>query len=506
MSVNSSYGLRSFVAHGEAGSASVEDAEAERQRLRVVCSDYRREDIFNMDETSFFYRQLPSRGLAFGPMQGVKQDKTRLTLALCCNAAGSEKLPPLYIGKSAKPKCFGGRSPKTRGFLYEHSKKAWMNNFIFEAWIKQIDEDFRLKDRHILLLVDNFSGHALNSYTPSNIRLEFFAPNLTSLCQPLDQGIIATVKMYYHKLKAIETASKVEADVADPFQIDQLNAMVLMDKVWSEITARTIVNCWSKAGFLLTAVTSAPQGPSHPRVDNKAWRVIFRLFDDSNFSIPEAEDGLRHTLGTRYNPSDWQSVMSWSCVEESEPAALAEARLRAEVEKRAREEELGSAGDDEPVALSQLEQTEIELSQALVSLGWNTATSRIAIQSLITEEEEPPATEEDLKEIDVQVFNEIAASGSVNGDEIVLSSTDDEDMPEEVAEFGGELAGPKLQEIRDAIRTLVSLGTHRREEAWSEKLLEGLHGVTKWERSYTTSKLHKQGSLDAFVVRTPRPM
>jgi hypothetical protein len=47
----------------------------------------------------------------------------------------------------------------------------------------------RGEGRHVLLIIDYFSGHSIQ-YQPTNIQIEFFEPNLTSFVQPLDAGII----------------------------------------------------------------------------------------------------------------------------------------------------------------------------------------------------------------------------------------------------------------------------------------------------------------------------
>lgn len=49
-------GLRCFKRHSEAGSASLEEVESERARLRELITKhrYRLKDIFNMDETGHF--------------------------------------------------------------------------------------------------------------------------------------------------------------------------------------------------------------------------------------------------------------------------------------------------------------------------------------------------------------------------------------------------------------------------------------------------------------------
>ena len=57
----------------------------------------------------------------------------------------------------------------------------------------------RLQSRRICLFVDNFSGHNI-AYEPTNIRLEWFEPNLTSHIQPLDAGIIHCFKAQYRRM------------------------------------------------------------------------------------------------------------------------------------------------------------------------------------------------------------------------------------------------------------------------------------------------------------------
>jgi hypothetical protein len=63
------------VAHGEAGSAPEILADEERVRVMQLLEDHELRDIYNFDETSLFWRQVPTRGYAMGSFQGVKQGK-----------------------------------------------------------------------------------------------------------------------------------------------------------------------------------------------------------------------------------------------------------------------------------------------------------------------------------------------------------------------------------------------------------------------------------------------
>ena len=69
---------------------------------------------------------------------------------------------------------------------------------IFPKWLTELDKQMVRKNNKILLLIDNCVGHnmALNL---KNVRVEFFPPNCTAVLQPLDLGIIRSLKANYWK-------------------------------------------------------------------------------------------------------------------------------------------------------------------------------------------------------------------------------------------------------------------------------------------------------------------
>ncbi|XP_042913841.2 tigger transposable element-derived protein 6-like, partial [Parasteatoda tepidariorum] len=76
---------------------------------------YEPKNIFNADETGLFYQCLPDKTAIFKDeaCRGGKQSKAHLTLLLAANEAGTEKLPPLMIGRSEKPRCFSKEAEET---------------------------------------------------------------------------------------------------------------------------------------------------------------------------------------------------------------------------------------------------------------------------------------------------------------------------------------------------------------------------------------------------------
>ncbi|KAI1005789.1 hypothetical protein K3495_g2427 [Podosphaera aphanis] len=117
--------------HGESGSVNTELLEQELPPLKALLSGYASRDIFNADETGLSYRMSPNQTIFARQTEGMKQDKTRMTILFCANADGSEKFPPLSIGKSQRPRSFGKKKADEYGLEYQFNKKAWMTKDIF---------------------------------------------------------------------------------------------------------------------------------------------------------------------------------------------------------------------------------------------------------------------------------------------------------------------------------------------------------------------------------------
>lgn len=102
----------------------------------------------------------------------------------------------------------------------------------------------RNQNRFIILLLDNFSGHNI-SYNPSNIRIEFFEPNMTSFVQPLDAGIIRTCKALYRKAFCVRAVELDEAGERDIYKINLLESIYMFQAAWKKVSSETMQNCWN---------------------------------------------------------------------------------------------------------------------------------------------------------------------------------------------------------------------------------------------------------------------
>ena len=143
-----------------------------------------------------FFELLPSRTYITenGNSFGSKQPKSRITIVLCCNLDGTDKIELLCIGKYKKPRCF--KNLKELPIKYANNKNSWMTRIIFNEFLTNLNEKMFKKNKRILLLLDQCSAHQ-KDLVFSNIKLLFFPPNTTSKLQPLDAGVIHSLKVNY---------------------------------------------------------------------------------------------------------------------------------------------------------------------------------------------------------------------------------------------------------------------------------------------------------------------
>ena len=244
------YNIRLSALSGESAEVPMDVIEEWTQRLPDILAGYDPKDVFNADETGLYFRALPDRTYAIkgDPCKGTKTAKDRITVLLACSAAG-EKLTPLVIGRSAKPRCF--RKNDILPVIYRNNKKAWMTAKMFTEWLNKLNNKMIREKQNILLFVDNCSGHP--HLVLSNIKLVFLPPNTTSHLQPCDAGIIQTVKLHYRKRFMRHVLSEMdEVDTASELvkTITVRDAICWLDMAWDDaLTETTIMKCFRKCGF-----------------------------------------------------------------------------------------------------------------------------------------------------------------------------------------------------------------------------------------------------------------
>ena len=174
--------------------------------LPTMLSKYELKQTYNADEFSLFYRAQPEKSLHLQDERcvGGKHSKLRLTRLAAGNAA-REKLPMFVIGKSKSPRCF--KNIKHLPCRYRGQNKSWMDSILFEEWVREIDRRFTAEGKKNALVVDNCLVHPSIDNLVS-VDLIFLPPNTTSKLQPMDQGVIRSLKAYY---KSFSVRKLIEA-------------------------------------------------------------------------------------------------------------------------------------------------------------------------------------------------------------------------------------------------------------------------------------------------------
>lgn len=256
------FNISQRILSGEEADVSSSVLEKWTPRLKTLVAGYESRDIFNADESGLLYRSAPKRSLVErgDSCKGGKLSKERITFLICTSASG-EKLPLLVIGRSIRPRCFSQNNIEISrlGVHYEAQRKAWMSSEIWERWIKSLNNKMRLKNRHIVILVDNCAAHS--KLTLSNIKLVFLPPNTTSKLQPQDAGIIQCVKLHYRKKLLRRLVSLMDgvisqdgdgrmSDVAK--QVTILDAIQMLKASYDELEISTIKKCFQRCGVPAT--------------------------------------------------------------------------------------------------------------------------------------------------------------------------------------------------------------------------------------------------------------
>ncbi|XP_054259576.1 tigger transposable element-derived protein 6-like [Macrosteles quadrilineatus] len=255
-------------------SAKVDDSVCSewKDKLIALTEGYEPENIYNADETGLFFKCLPDKTLSFkgDKCHGGKSSKDRLTVMLCANCTGTDKLKPLVIGKSKNPRCFKNLTDLPTDYMA--NPKAWMNCEAFTKWLQSVNKEMKKKKKKILMFVDNCTAHG-DIPKLSNIKIEFLPPNTTSKLQPLDQGIIQSFKVNYRKEVVQQFLRDMESRI--PTNINILDAMWMTTKAWSKVTETTISNCFRKSGFAVPTSEDNTAQPFTQAVDvPESWEQI----------------------------------------------------------------------------------------------------------------------------------------------------------------------------------------------------------------------------------------
>jgi DDE superfamily endonuclease len=132
-----------------------------------------------------------------------------------------------------------------------------MTGLICKEYLQWLNNKIQGEGRKVLLLIDNFSGHELAVQLVgglqglSNVQIVWLPPNTTSVWQPMDQGVITSFKLQYHKLWIRFMLREYEADKNPQKTVNLLKAVQWTRAAWElSVTKDTIKRCWVKSTLI----------------------------------------------------------------------------------------------------------------------------------------------------------------------------------------------------------------------------------------------------------------
>ena len=205
----------------------------EQTMLPTILSKYDLNHIYIADEFGLFYRAQPNKSLHLKNENSVGG-----------NVVG-EKLPLFGIDKSKKPRSF--KHIKYLPCRYRSQKKNWMNSILFKEWVHEVDRRFTKEGQKNVLFIDNCPAHpSINNLVSTE--LIFLPPNNTSRLQPMDQGVIRSLKTYYKTMSIKRLIEAIEKKKPLP-EFSILDAMQILDAAWAKVTTKIVVSSFEKAGI-----------------------------------------------------------------------------------------------------------------------------------------------------------------------------------------------------------------------------------------------------------------
>ncbi|XP_069832253.1 tigger transposable element-derived protein 1-like [Dendropsophus ebraccatus] len=249
---------------GEAASGDEKAAREFPKALAQIIAegDYCAQQVFNVDETGLFWKCLPNRTYISKEVKSApshKVSKERLTLLLGGNAVGDYKLKPMLVYQAENPRALQGISKAQLPVIWKSNRKAWVTLVVFEDrfnnyFVPSVECYCTSKDIpfKVLLILDNAPGHPadVDDFHP-NVKVVYLPPNTTALIQPMDQGVIATFKAYYHRRvigKALQATEKNKDLTLKDFwkKYNILDAVQNIADSWDEVKQTSMNGLWKK--------------------------------------------------------------------------------------------------------------------------------------------------------------------------------------------------------------------------------------------------------------------
>lgn len=295
------HGIRHLSLQGEKLASSTEASVDFCHEFSKLIEEgrYKSDNIYNADETGLAWKSLPCKTAA-----ARDRKQHRVTVMTCANSTGTDKIPLLVIGKSPKPRWLKniGKLP----VAYRGQRRAWIDTDVFKDWyttvfLPHIKMKQGAEQERFLLLLDNAPCHPsaaeLNGIDDC-CKVVVLPPNVTSLIQPMDQGVIeAMTKEYKNVLlrQLLLAECQDEQAISDFLKTwTMLSCCQSLAQAWDNITTNTLRNAWNNLmGRFEEIDTTSPPKNQH---EDESSSLINRLTGCSDLSTEDATAWLNEDV------------------------------------------------------------------------------------------------------------------------------------------------------------------------------------------------------------------
>lgn len=122
-----------------------------------------------------------------------------------------------------------------------------MTQTIFIEWFERFYAYVARKNgRKVVFLLANCSAHCKLATFPKidHVEIIFLPPNTTSGLQPMDAGIIVSVKRRHCRRQISRALHNLDPNTQDIYKVDQLTCMNWMRTIWDELQDTIVHNYW----------------------------------------------------------------------------------------------------------------------------------------------------------------------------------------------------------------------------------------------------------------------
>lgn len=326
------HGIRQLSIEGEKMSSNIAAGELFVGELRKIINDEKltADQVYNCDETGLYWKALPTKTLAAAneaSAPGRKMMKDRITILACSNASGSHRLKLALVGKSKNPRCFKNVNMEALPVHYFNQKSAWMNVDVFTQWFFDCfipavrKEQQKTNLNGAILLLDNAPAHPnIEVLKDGNIRCIFLPPNVTAILQPMDQGVLESMKRRYRKQLISKLLFEGDSDETNVVQFwKQLtikDSVYMINEAWDSLPQCTIQRSWRKLAPYFDTETKT--GEAAESVDDEGTSEFISLFAE----IPGCEncsnDDVNMWLNSDANDPGFQMLSDEEIIAEAQ--------------------------------------------------------------------------------------------------------------------------------------------------------------------------------------------